>query len=106
MGLRSPPNVLRLGSVNLEAHAIATTLTSQEFSQDTRAARTAALRGPVFIIEEGQVGHVLLCMEDYRRLISERGSLADALMQPGADFDFDPPRLGLRLGDLRGTSEG
>jgi hypothetical protein len=33
-------------------------------------------------------------MEDYLRLIGGYMSLAEALAQPGADFDFTPPRVG------------
>jgi len=72
-----------------------TTLTSREFNQDTSGAKKAARRGPVFITDRGRPAHVLLTIEDYRRLTGGDISLAEALAQPGnADFEFKPPRLG------------
>lgn len=73
----------------------ATTLTSREFNQDTSGAKKAALRGPVFITDRGRPAHVLLTIEEYRRLAGGNMSLAEALAQPGhADFEFEPPRVG------------
>jgi prevent-host-death family protein len=72
-----------------------TTLTSREFNQDTSGAKKAARRGPVFITDRGRPAHVLLTIEDYRRLAGGNMSLAEALAQPdGADFEFEPPRVG------------
>jgi prevent-host-death family protein len=72
-----------------------TTLTSREFNQDTSGARKAAQRGPVFITDRGRPAHVLLTIEDYRRLAGSNMSLAEALAQPDvADFEFKPPRIG------------
>ena len=70
-----------------------TTLTSREFNQDTSGARKAASRGPVFITDRGRPAHVLLTIEDYLRLTGHM-SVAEALAQPGADFDFNPRRVG------------
>jgi prevent-host-death family protein len=72
-----------------------TTLTSREFNQDTSGARKAARRGPVFITDRGRPTHVLLTIEDYRRLAGGNMSLAEALAQPDSgDFEFKPPRVG------------
>jgi prevent-host-death family protein len=71
-----------------------TTLTSRKFNQDTSAARKAATHGPVFITERGRPTHVLLTIADYLRLTGGRMSLAEALAQPGVEFEFDPPRSG------------
>jgi prevent-host-death family protein len=72
-----------------------TTLTSREFNQDAGGAKKAASKGPVFITDRGRPAHVLLTIEDYRRLSGERMSLLTALEQGGADADFafEPPRL-------------
>lgn len=71
-----------------------TTLTSREFNQDTSRAKKAARRGPVFITDRGRPAHVLLSIEEYRRLTGGTMSLAEAVAQPGeGDFDFEPPRL-------------
>jgi hypothetical protein len=48
----------------------------------------------VFITDRGRPAHVLLTIEDYQRLADGKISLAEALAQPTADFDFEPPRLG------------
>jgi prevent-host-death family protein len=74
---------------------VVTTLSSREFNQDTSRAKKAARRGPVFITDRGRPAHVLLTIEDYRRLTCGDISLAEALAQPGsaADFEFKPPRL-------------
>jgi prevent-host-death family protein len=78
-----------------------TTLTSREFNQDTSRAKKAASRGPVFITDRGRPAHVLLSIEDYRKLTGERMSLAEALAQPDVpDFNFTPPRA---TGFLRET---
>ena len=72
-----------------------TTISSREFNQDASGAKKAAQRGPVFITDHGRPAHVLLTMEDYRRLTGATISLAEALAQPeGADALFDPPRIG------------
>jgi prevent-host-death family protein len=72
-----------------------TTLSSREFNQDTSRAKKAAKTGPVFITDRGQPAHVLLSIEDYRKLTGTQMSLAEALAQPDApDFDFEPPRAG------------
>ncbi len=71
-----------------------TTRTSREFNQDTSGAKRAAADGPVFITDRGVPAHVLLTIEDYRRLSGDEPSIADLLAMPGAeDIEFDPPRL-------------
>ena len=80
-----------------------TTLTSREFNQDTSGAKKAASRGPVFITDRGRPAHVLLSIEEYRRLTGGQMSVAEALAQPDApDFEFTPPRatMGFRAADL------
>ena len=70
-----------------------TTLSSREFNQDTSRAKKAAAEGPVFITDRGRPAHVLLSIEEYRRLTGQRRSIVDALSMPGlADIEFDPPR--------------
>ena len=69
---------------------IITTVTSRELNQDIGRAKKAAKSGPVFITDRGKPAHVLLCIEDYRRLAGKRRSLAEALSMPGlADIDFE-----------------
>ncbi|MFT4190175.1 MAG: type II toxin-antitoxin system Phd/YefM family antitoxin [Comamonas sp.] len=80
-----------------------TTLSSRELNQDIGRAKRAALEGPVFITDRGKPAHVLLSIEEYRRLTGGRRTLAEALAMPGvADIDFDPPKIeiGLRIPDF------
>ena len=71
-----------------------TTLSSREFNQDTSRAKKAAAEGPVFITDRGKPAHVLLSIDDYRRLAGQRRNIADLLAVPGlADVELDiPPR--------------
>ncbi|HEY0413513.1 MAG TPA: type II toxin-antitoxin system Phd/YefM family antitoxin [Allosphingosinicella sp.] len=72
-----------------------TTLSSREFNQDASRAKKATQNGPVFITDRGRPAHVLLKIEDYRRLVGGGKSLLDALADDteDGDFDFDPPKL-------------
>jgi prevent-host-death family protein len=73
---------------------VITTLSSREFNQDVSRAKNAANAGPVFITDRGRPAHVLLSIEDYRKLAGQQMSLREALAQSDApDFDFDPPRV-------------
>ena len=75
-----------------------TTVTSRELNQDVTRAKKAAKSGPVFITDRGEPAHVLLSIEDYRRLAGQRRSLAEALSMPGlSDIDFEPPRAHIEL---------
>lgn len=73
-----------------------TTVTSRELNQDVGGAKRAAQSGPVFITDRGKPAHVLLSIEDYRRLAGKGRSLVEALSMPGlADIDFEPRRLSI-----------
>ena len=75
-----------------------TTVTSRELNQDVGRAKKAANSGPVLITDRGKPAHVLLSIEDYRRLAGRPRSLAEALSMPGmADIEFEPPRVRLDL---------
>lgn len=72
----------------------ATTLSSREFNQNASEAKKAASKGPVFITDRGKPAHVLLSIEEYRRLVGAELSLAQAVAQEDVpDFDFEPARL-------------
>lgn len=80
-----------------------TTLSSRELNQDIGQAKRAARLGPVFITDRGKPSHVLLSIDDYRRLAGQRRSLVDALSMPGlADIDFEPASadISIRVPDL------
>jgi prevent-host-death family protein len=72
-----------------------TTVSSREFNQRASDAKKAANHGPVFITDRGRPAHVLLSIEDYRKLTGGQMTLADALGQPNVpDFEFEPPCVG------------
>jgi prevent-host-death family protein len=68
------------------------TMTSREFNQDTSRAKKAAMDGPVFITARGRPAHVLLSIEEYRRLTDAEQSIVDLLAMSGPEsVEFDPP---------------
>lgn len=73
-----------------------TTYSSRQFDHDTSGAKRATKDGPVFITDHGRPAHVLLSIEDYRRLSTSRGRNAlDAIADPNpeADFEFEFPEF-------------
>jgi hypothetical protein len=73
-----------------------TTLSSREFNQKVGFAKKAAEEGPVFITDRGQQTHVLLNVEEYRKITGKGKTLYDALDFPGlkkVDPDFEFPKL-------------
>ncbi|MGB9028749.1 MAG: type II toxin-antitoxin system Phd/YefM family antitoxin [Acidobacteriaceae bacterium] len=71
-----------------------TTVTSREFNQDVGRAKKAAVKGPVFITDRGRPAHVLLSIEEYRKITGKHDSIVDLLAAPkAADIEFEPPRL-------------
>ncbi len=78
--------------------AVTTTLSSREFNQDTGRAKRAARRGPVIITDRDKPTHVLLSIEDYRKITGEKKNILDLIAMPElAEIDFDPPRIGGEL---------
>jgi prevent-host-death family protein len=70
-----------------------TTLSSREFNQDTSRAKKAASEGPVFITDRGKPAHVLLSIEEYRRLSGGHRSIVEVLSMPGlSDIELEIPR--------------
>jgi prevent-host-death family protein len=71
-----------------------TTVSSREFNQDASGAKRAAQNGPVFITDRGRPAHVLLTIDEYRRLSSSAGSIIDLLGMTGpVDIEFEPRPL-------------
>lgn len=70
-----------------------TTVSSREFNQDVTRAKRAAEHGPVFITDRGKPSHVLLSIEEYRRLTGKRRNIVEALSMPElADIEIEFPR--------------
>lgn len=71
-----------------------TTVSSREFNQDASGAKRAAQNGPVFITDRGRPAHVLLTIDEYRRLSASAGSIVDLLGMTGTDeIEFEPQPL-------------
>lgn len=71
-----------------------TTLSSRDFNQHASDAKKAAQKGPVFITDRGRPAHVLLTIEEYRRITGGQASIADLLAMPGIeDVELDIPPL-------------
>lgn len=69
-------------------------ISSREFNQDTAGAKRAAALGPVFITDRGEPSHVLLSIDEYRRLAGGgQKNIAELLWMPGAeDIELEIPR--------------
>ncbi len=71
-----------------------TTITSRHFNQDVGHAKRAAGKGPVFITDRGRPSHVLLSVEQYRKMLGNKPDILELLAMPeAADVAFDPPKL-------------
>lgn len=57
-------------------------LTSREFNRDVSFAKREARIEPVLITDRGQPTHVLMSIEDFRRLTGEGESILDILAVP------------------------
>lgn len=68
-----------------------TTMSARDFNQDVSAAKREAAKGPVIITDRGEPSHVLLSIDDYRRLGDQR-TIVDWLQMPD-DVDFEPAHL-------------
>ena len=64
-----------------------TTISSREFNQNTSAAKKAAEKGPVIITDRGEPAHVLLTIEEYRKISNKGKSILELLAMPG-DLDI------------------
>ncbi len=74
------------------------TVTSREFNQDVSKVKQAALNGPVFITDRGHPAHVLLSIEDYRKLARTKENILDLLAMPDvADIEFEAPKLDKKI---------
>lgn len=75
-----------------------TTMTSREFNQDAGRAKRAAANGPVFITDRGEPAHVLLTIDDYRKLTGSNHNLAEILACPESEtIDFAPVKLSSKI---------
>ena len=76
-----------------------TILTSREFNQDAGGAKRAAEEGPVYITDRGRPAHVLLSIDEYRRLTEPQATIVDLIaMREDEAIEFEPAKakIGLR----------
>ena len=66
------------------------TVTSREFNQDVSAAKRAAATEPVIITDRGEPSHVLLSIQEYRRLLADQRTIVDWL---SVEDDIDLPEV-------------
>ena len=57
-------------------------LTSREFNRDVSLAKRVARVEPVLITDRGQPTHVLMSIEEFRRLTGESESILEILAMP------------------------
>lgn len=70
-----------------------TTISSRQFNQDASGAKNAARNGPVIITDRGRPAHVLLTIEEYRRITGGGRKIADLLAMPGIEeVELEIPR--------------
>lgn len=60
-------------------------MTSREFNQDVSAAKRIARAEPLFVTDRGRPTHVLLGVDQYRRLSGEGDNIVDLLAAPEND---------------------
>jgi prevent-host-death family protein len=73
-----------------------TTLSIREFNQDTSGAKKADATGPVFITDCGRPAHVLMSIDEYRKLTATHKNIIDLLAMPDADkSEFESYRVSI-----------
>ena len=76
-------------------------VSARDFNRDVSAAKRAAAEGPVVITDRGRASHVLMSIEDYRRLATDRRSIVDWLsVDDDIVLETEPADLALRVPDL------
>lgn len=73
-------------------------MTSREFNHDVSAAKRAASAEPVIITDRGRPSHVLLSIDEYRRLVGAGRDIVVRLSMED-DLDFEPGAVDLGLRD-------
>ena len=71
-------------------------ISSREFNHAAGAAKPAAAIEPVIIVDRGSPSHVLMSIQEYRRLVGDRRSIVDWLsVDDDIDLIVGPLRLAL-----------
>jgi len=75
-----------------------TTVSSREFNQDIMRAKRAAQQGPVIITVRGNPAHVLLSIDEYKKLTRQKRSILQAIATRADEYvEFEPPRLEVNI---------
>ncbi|MFP4258158.1 MAG: type II toxin-antitoxin system Phd/YefM family antitoxin [Desulfovermiculus sp.] len=70
------------------------TISSKDFNQHASEVKKAANQGPVMITNRGKPGHILLSVEEYKKLTGTRPKITELLAMPGSeDIDLEVPHL-------------
>ncbi len=70
------------------------TMSSREFNHDVGKAKKHALVNPVIITDRGKPAHVLLSIEQYKKITRTGKNILDLLSMPAAaDIEFKPPEI-------------
>ncbi|WP_029589037.1 type II toxin-antitoxin system Phd/YefM family antitoxin [Candidatus Williamhamiltonella defendens] len=79
-----------------------TTLTSKEFNHEVEKAKRAACQEAVFITDRGKPTHVLLSIDEYRKMTQHsHKNIVEALSMPYlSDIPFETSRLTILTHDL------
>lgn len=72
------------------------TVSSRDFNQDVSAAKRIAATEPVVITDRGRPSHVLLSIEQYRRLVADERNIVDWLSADD-NIDLEPARVEFSL---------
>jgi prevent-host-death family protein len=72
------------------------TVSARDFNQDVSAAKRVAATEPVVITDRGRPSHVLLSIEQYRRLVADQRNIVDWLSADDG-IDLEPSRVELPL---------
>ncbi|MGB3414630.1 MAG: type II toxin-antitoxin system Phd/YefM family antitoxin, partial [Microbacteriaceae bacterium] len=75
--------------------SVAQTVSAREFNQDTAAVKRAADQVPVVITDRGKPTHVLMSIQQYRKLLNSRKVLE--VLQMDEEIEFEPIRLDRQL---------
>ena len=73
-----------------------TTIPSRVFNQNVTEAKKSALQQPVFITDRGNITHVLLNIDAYKKITQEIDNITDLLAMPEANTDaveFYAPKI-------------
>ena len=72
------------------------TFSSREFNQDISKAKRAAVYAPIIITDRGKASHVLLSIDEYRKITGQKKSIVD-LLAMSDDIEFEPETLSKQI---------